>query len=95
MNTRTRWTIGILVVLVIGLGVALIIVAADDSDDSGSPGTTAGPATETLTEPSHDKLAHDDVVHHDHTERRQRRPGRDHDTRRRLGRSLAVPQPGS
>jgi hypothetical protein len=52
VNSRTRWTIGILVALVIGLGVALIIVAADDSGDSGSPATTTGPATETLTEPT-------------------------------------------
>jgi hypothetical protein len=51
VDTRTRWIVGILVALVIGLGVALIIVAADDSDDSGAPGTTANPATEKLTEP--------------------------------------------
>ena len=52
MDTRTRWIVGILIALVIGLGVALIIVAADDSGDSGSPGTTTGPATEILTEPT-------------------------------------------
>lgn len=52
MDTRTRWIVGILIALVIGLGVALIIVAADDSGDSGSPGMTTSPATETLTEPT-------------------------------------------
>ena len=51
MDTRTRWVVGTLVAVVIGLGVALIIVAADDSSDSGGPGTTTGPATDTLTEP--------------------------------------------
>ena len=34
MDTRTRWTVGILVALVIGLGVGLIIVAADESNDA-------------------------------------------------------------
>ena len=47
MDTRTRWIVGILIALVIGLGVALIIVAADDS---GSTGTTSSPRTATLTE---------------------------------------------
>jgi hypothetical protein len=51
VDLRTRWIVGILVALVIGLGVALIIVAADDSSDSGD-GTTANPATEKLTEPT-------------------------------------------
>jgi hypothetical protein len=51
VNTRTRWIIGLLLAAVIGLGVALVIVAADDSGDSG-PGTTTSPATETLTEPT-------------------------------------------
>lgn len=52
MDTRTRWIVGILIALVIGLGVALIIVAADDSGDSGGPTATIGPATEKLTEPT-------------------------------------------
>jgi hypothetical protein len=52
VDTRTRWIVGILVALVIGLGVALIIVAADDSNDSGSTGTTSNPRTATLTEPT-------------------------------------------
>lgn len=52
MDTRTRWIIGILLALVIGLAVALIIVAGDDSDDSGPARTTANPATEKLTEPT-------------------------------------------
>ena len=34
MDTRTRWTVGILVALVIGLGAGLIIVAADESSDT-------------------------------------------------------------
>lgn len=51
MDLRTRWIVGILVALVIGLGVALIIVAADDSNDSGD-GARANPATEKLTEPT-------------------------------------------
>ena len=34
MNSRTRWIIGFLLALVIGLAVGLIIVAGDDSDDS-------------------------------------------------------------
>jgi hypothetical protein len=34
VNTRARWTIGILVALVIGLALGLIIVAGDDSNDS-------------------------------------------------------------
>ena len=44
MNTRTRWTIGILLALVIGLTVGLVIVAADESDD---PDTVTVEATET------------------------------------------------
>jgi beta-lactamase regulating signal transducer with metallopeptidase domain len=51
VDNRTRWIIGLLLVLVIGLGVALIIVAADDSNDSGIS-DTASPATEKLTEPT-------------------------------------------
>lgn len=33
MDTRTRWIVGLLLALVIGLGVGLVIVAGDDSDD--------------------------------------------------------------
>jgi hypothetical protein len=52
VDTRTRWVVGLLICLVIGLGIALIIVAGDDSDDSGSAGTAPNPATERLTEPT-------------------------------------------
>lgn len=34
MDTRTRWIIGILLALVIGLGVGLVIVAGDDAEDT-------------------------------------------------------------
>ncbi len=34
MDTRTRWIVGILLALVIGLGVGLVIIAGDDSEDS-------------------------------------------------------------
>jgi hypothetical protein len=33
MDTRTRWIIGLLLALVIGLAVGLVIVAGDDSDE--------------------------------------------------------------
>jgi hypothetical protein len=36
VNSRTRWTIGILLALVIGLAVGLIIVAGDNSNDNGT-----------------------------------------------------------
>ena len=52
MNTRTRWIIGLLLALVIGLGVALVIVAGDDSGDSEPSVTAPNPATEKLTEPT-------------------------------------------
>jgi hypothetical protein len=52
MDTRTRWIVGVLVALVIGLGVALIIVAADDSNDPGDSGSGTSPATATLNEPT-------------------------------------------
>ncbi len=34
MDTRTRWIVGILLALVIGLGVGLVIVAGDDSEET-------------------------------------------------------------
>jgi hypothetical protein len=34
VNARARWTIGILLALVVGLAVGLVIVAGDDSNDS-------------------------------------------------------------
>lgn len=38
MSTNARWIIGLLLALVIGLGLALAIVAGDESsDDGGSP----------------------------------------------------------
>ena len=55
MDPRTRWVVGLLICLVIGLGIALIIVAGDDSNDSngsGSARTAPNPATERLTEPT-------------------------------------------
>jgi hypothetical protein len=55
VDGRTRWIIGLLICVVIGLGIALIIVAGDDSNDNGGPATTANPATEKLTEPTSTK----------------------------------------
>ena len=52
MDARARWIIGLLLALVIGLGVALVIVAGDDSEDSGPAVTAPNPATEKLTEPT-------------------------------------------
>jgi hypothetical protein len=52
MDARARWIIGLLLALVIGLGVALVIVAGDDSDDSEPSVTAPNPATEKLTEPT-------------------------------------------
>ena len=55
MDKRTRWILGLLICLVIGLGIALIIVAGDDPNDSGNPAdtrSTVNPATERLTEPT-------------------------------------------
>lgn len=46
MSTNARWIIGILLALVIGLGVALAIVAGDDGEQE--PSSTSEPAvTET------------------------------------------------
>ena len=36
MNTRARWTIGILVALVIGLAVGLIIIAGDNGNNAST-----------------------------------------------------------
>jgi hypothetical protein len=52
VDARTRWIIGLLLALVIGLGVALVMVAGDDPNDSGSSDTAPNPATEKLTEPT-------------------------------------------
>jgi hypothetical protein len=55
MDTRTRWTVGILVALVIGLGIGLIIVAADESNDTETvtvQGTTETVETATRAEPT-------------------------------------------
>lgn len=51
VDRRTRWIVGILIVLVIGLGIALIIVAGDNSDDGGGPATT-GSETATHSQPT-------------------------------------------
>ena len=34
MDTRTRWIVGILLALVIGLAVGLVIVAGDDTEET-------------------------------------------------------------
>jgi hypothetical protein len=52
VDTRTRWIVGILICLVIGLGIALIIVAGDDSNDNGGTSTHVNPSTAKLTEPT-------------------------------------------
>jgi hypothetical protein len=41
MTTRTRWIIGLLLALVIGLAVGLVIVAGDDGEESTV--TVSGP----------------------------------------------------
>jgi hypothetical protein len=54
MNSRTRWIIGLLLALVIGLAVGLVIVAGDDSKDSttvtrdATSESTRSEATETI-----------------------------------------------
>jgi uncharacterized membrane-anchored protein YhcB (DUF1043 family) len=60
MSSRTRWIIGLLLALVVGLAVGQIIVAGDESDDSttvtleSTAESTRSEATETLqTEPTH------------------------------------------
>jgi hypothetical protein len=59
MDTRTRWVIGLLVALVIGLAGGLIIVAGDSSDDASTTVTVktgaprqSTPGNATLTEPT-------------------------------------------
>jgi hypothetical protein len=49
VNSRSRWIIGILIALVIGLAVGLIIVIGDDSSDNGTTVTlpTVSSATQT------------------------------------------------
>ena len=47
MNSKARWTIGILLALVIGLGVGLAVVAGDDS---GAEPDTVTVSTEETTE---------------------------------------------
>ena len=55
MNSRTRWIVGLLLALVIGLAVGLVIVAGDDSEDSATvtvestSESTRSEATETET----------------------------------------------
>jgi hypothetical protein len=52
VDTRTRWIIGILVALVIGLGVGLIIVAADNSGETTTTvplESTSAPTRSTAT----------------------------------------------
>ena len=57
MTTRSRWTIGLLLALVIGLGVGLAIVAGDDSKEatvtvSGTVDTPNSEATTIETTPT-------------------------------------------
>ncbi len=49
MNTRARWTIGILVALVIGLAVGLIIIAADNNNNNNDHSTTTQSTDSTTT----------------------------------------------
>ena len=50
VDTRTRWTIGILVALVIGLVVGLIIVAGDNSKNNGTTQSLPTTTTSTVTQ---------------------------------------------
>jgi hypothetical protein len=52
VNTRTRWLVGILLVLVIALAIGLIIAVGDDSNDAASTTSRPNPGTEKLTEPT-------------------------------------------
>jgi hypothetical protein len=49
MDARTRWIIGLLLALVIGLAIGLVIVAGDDSDD-GTTVTVEGTTERTRPE---------------------------------------------
>ena len=88
MDTRTRWIIGILLALVIGLAVGLIIVAADNSKTTTTtvpPESTSVPTRSTTTETTTTETDH-------RPERRRPRPQpeRHDDAGRRLGRPLAA-----
>jgi hypothetical protein len=50
MSTNARWMVGLLLVLVIGLGVALLIVAGDNSDDDGETTVESAVTTELSVE---------------------------------------------
>lgn len=54
MSTNARWMIGLLIVLVIGLGIALLIVAGDNGDDGGDGETATLPSitSETIAPPT-------------------------------------------
>jgi hypothetical protein len=52
VNTRARWTIGILVALVIGLVVGLIIVIGDDNKDNSSQTVPVESTAMTTTSPT-------------------------------------------
>lgn len=49
-DTRTRWLIGVLVALVVGLGVGLVIVAGDDSQDDETTVTVESTEETDVTE---------------------------------------------
>jgi hypothetical protein len=53
MTARIRWTIGLLLALVIGLAVGLVIVAGDESEETTVtvPGTVDTPETEATQAP--------------------------------------------
>ncbi|MGZ5310183.1 MAG: hypothetical protein ACXWZW_02045 [Solirubrobacterales bacterium] len=52
MTARGRWIVGLLLALVIGLGVALAIVAGDDSDEGGDRETVTLPTATSGTAPA-------------------------------------------
>ncbi len=52
MTARGRWIVGLLLALVIGLGVALAIVAGDDSDEGGDRETVTLPTPTSGTAPA-------------------------------------------
>jgi hypothetical protein len=53
MTARIRWTIGLLLALVIGLAVGLVIVTGDESEETTVtvPGTVDTPQTEATQAP--------------------------------------------